>query len=86
LEILAQCRQALLKSTHPLKKLIVVDVVLGEPPSKMEVCMDLLMLILLGGKERTRNDWENLLKQGGFKVEAVTSPGTLKSIIEATIS
>jgi len=86
LEILAQCREALLKSTFPLKKLIVVDVVLGETSTTFEAWMDLLMMILLAGKERTRNDWDNLLKQGGFKVEAVTSPGTLCSIIEARIA
>ncbi|WP_233223924.1 methyltransferase [Amycolatopsis sp. CA-128772] len=44
--------------------------------------LDLHMLVLLGGRERTEPGWRRLLAAGGFEVRAVT-PGERASVIEA---
>lgn len=44
--------------------------------------LDLIMLLLLGGKERTRGEWPARLREGGFELVGVT-PGPLTSLIEA---
>jgi hypothetical protein len=40
------------------------------------------MLFLLGGRERTRTQWAELLRRGGFELAGVTD-GRRASLIEA---
>ena len=45
--------------------------------------MDLLMLTVTGGIERTRQEFYNLLSETDFSLERVISTGTHQSIVEA---
>ena len=64
-------------------RLLVVEQVLpeGDEPSYGKL-LDLIMLVVLGGKERTRSEWPALLGAGGFELVGIT-PGPLTSLIEA---
>lgn len=50
-----------------------------------KLAMDLQMMTLCSGKERTRNEWEALLRQGGFQLNQITVGKGLQSIIEAEV-
>jgi SAM-dependent methyltransferase len=62
LEILRACRRAM----DANGTLLVIDMLL-EDDSVAAHCMDVAMLHLLGGKERSRNDFDQLLRVAGFK-------------------
>ena len=46
--------------------------------------MDLLMLVMAGGRERTINDFTSLLAAAGFRLANVTSTTSPLSILEGT--
>ncbi|XP_057871810.2 (R,S)-reticuline 7-O-methyltransferase-like [Cryptomeria japonica] len=84
-KILKQCRKAIPDEG----KVIIVDVVLntqektGVVPS-LGLVSDLVMLAhTSGGKERSEEQWENLLKEGGFPRFYVIAIPALQSVIEA---
>jgi hypothetical protein len=53
---------------------------LNEPsPSKL---MDIVMLVNLGGRERTLAEYEGLLNNSGFKLKRVINTKSAMSIIE----
>jgi hypothetical protein len=45
--------------------------------------LDLHMLVMLGGRERTEAEWRELLRAGGFSLRRVTE-GAVASLLEAT--
>jgi DNA-binding transcriptional ArsR family regulator len=55
-------------------RLVVLELIVpdeeGPHPS---VLLDLLMLVQLGGRERTESEWRKLLTDGGFEVERISS-------------
>jgi SAM-dependent methyltransferase len=76
-EVLRRVRQAILEDG----RLLVVDGVVA-PPNEPEVkLLDLLMLIL-GGRERTEAEWPVLLAAGGFALTGMQSGGW-SQILEA---
>jgi SAM-dependent methyltransferase len=77
--ILRNCR----RSIAPDGSLLVLEQVLaaGDEPSYAKV-LDLIMLLMLGGKERTEAEWRTLLERGGFELRAITA-GPAASLIEA---
>ena len=78
--ILRSCR----RSIGDGGRLLVVEQVLpdGDEPSYGKL-LDLIMLLLLGGKERTRSEWPALLQEGRFELVSIT-PGPLTNLIEAS--
>ena len=48
--------------------------------------IDLHMLVLVGGRERTRGEWERLLAEAGFSLERIYTDGPLAAIEAATIA
>ena len=79
LGILRNCRVAM----PPGGRLVIVDAVLepGNAPSFTRV-MDVLMLTVVSGRERTEPEWRALLESGGFELaRVVASP--LLAILEA---
>jgi len=79
--ILRNCHQAL----KPNGKLLLVEMVI--PPDNspsMAQAMDLNMLVLCTGRERTESEYRNLLAAGGFKMERVMPTQTPFSVIEAS--
>jgi SAM-dependent methyltransferase len=69
-------RRILLKVREAMKpgaRLLIVDTVL--PPVRgldLGVLADLLMLVIVGGKERTEQDWRELLHDTGFETVRIT--------------
>ncbi|WVY98732.1 hypothetical protein V8G54_030883 [Vigna mungo] len=78
-EILSNCHKAL----SPNGKVVVLEIIMPEEPeateqSKLFSCLDNLMFITAGGKERTLKQYENLCKLAGFSkfhMLLVMSPG-----------
>lgn len=78
--ILRNCHRAL----NPNGKLLLVEMVI--PPDNspsMAQAMDLNMLVLLTGRERTESEYRDLLAAGGFKMERVMATHSPFSVIEA---
>lgn len=78
-EILEKCHQAMEDNS----RLLVIEVVL-QPGSLSQYanCMDLLMLSVTGGKERSLNQFSKLFDKSGFKIEKIYPTETEFSIIE----
>lgn len=81
LKILVNCRRAIRGDGV----LLIIDWVL-RPPNEPDngKFMDLHMLVILGGRERTEDDWRMLLAKAGFKLARVISTDGPHSIIECT--
>ena len=84
LKILGNVRQALAGGRQG--RLIVVDMVLPEDarphPAKL---LDLLMLMFPGGRERTEQEWRELLSKAGFAITRIVPTKAPDSVIEAAI-
>lgn len=81
--LLRNCHRAL----APGGKLLVVEMVI--PPDNapsMAQAMDMNMMVLLTGKERTAAEYRALLASGGFELERVIPMRSPFSVIEATRS
>jgi precorrin-6B methylase 2 len=74
------------KAAAPGARLVLLEVVIpeGDAPhfSKM---MDLTMMTMLGSRERTENEWRQLLAKGGFTLDHIVSGSGIFSAIEATL-
>jgi O-methyltransferase domain/Dimerisation domain len=83
LAILRNCRRAI----NPGGRIIVVEQLLGEigepGPAAM---MDINMLVMLGGKERTLEQYQSLFTAAGFRFLSVTSTRTPFVLMQATVS
>ena len=82
LRILRACRAAAGETT----RLLILDAVLpaGAEPGAVvpKFFLDLHMLVLVGGRERTEDEWRRLLAQGGFSLERIHADGPVP-VIEA---
>ena len=78
--VLANCREAL----SPGGKLLLVEMVVprDNEPSFAQA-MDLNMLAILGGRERTEEEYRKLLEASGFRLERVIPTHSPFSVIEA---
>ncbi|KAL6287544.1 hypothetical protein ACE6H2_011934 [Prunus campanulata] len=85
IKILKNCRKAIPERGG---KIMIVDIVL-EPSGDgvlddTRLVLDLVMIAhASGGKERTENEWEKILKEGGFPRYKIIKIPALVSIIEA---
>ena len=78
--ILKRCRDAM----TPAGRLLLVEAVIppGNEPHPGKI-MDFVMLTALGGQERTKEQYEALLRDAGFRLSAVVQTASPMSIIEA---
>lgn len=80
LAILAHCRKAMGSNG----KLLLVEMVLPEGdqphPGKM---LDMVMLAIPGGQERTPGEYDELLRKAGFRMTRVVPTGSAVSVVEA---
>jgi SAM-dependent methyltransferase len=78
--ILRNCRHGI----TPNGRLLIVEAVLpeGDGPHHGKM-MDLLMLTVTGGRERTAAEFANLLESAGFALRHVMATSTHQSLIEA---
>lgn len=77
-KILANCRLAIRSNGT----LLLLDTVLTPSSDPSQALMDLLMMVLTGGRERTEPEFRSLLQQANFSLTQVISTGG-ESIIEA---
>ncbi|MCA1842741.1 MAG: acetylserotonin O-methyltransferase [Actinobacteria bacterium] len=79
--LLQNCHRAL----TPAGKVVLVEMVIPSDnrPSPAQA-MDLNMLVLLGGQERTEEHFERLLGAAGFRLERIIPTHSPFSVIEAT--
>jgi hypothetical protein len=79
--LLQNCHRAL----SPAGKLLLVEMVIPpeNQPSPAQA-MDLNMMVLLGGRERTEEDYQRLFQAAGFRLERVIPTHSPFSVIEAT--
>ncbi|MDI5980069.1 methyltransferase [Amycolatopsis magusensis] len=78
--ILENCRRAM----NPGARLLAIDAVIppGNDPD-FGKAIDILMLLLLPGGERTRSEFERIFERAGFRItRVIPTPGTV-SMIEA---
>lgn len=80
LKILENCR----KSIKENGRVLIMDILIKEDqPQIAEKSMDMLMLMVFGAKERTREEFESLLTKTNFKINRIIPTKTPLSIIEA---
>jgi hypothetical protein len=78
LRILRNCREAI----TPHGRLIILDTVLTGRSDPQSAMMDMLMLVLTGGRERTETEFNQLLADAGFSLVRVI-PTMGGSILES---
>jgi hypothetical protein len=75
------------KAMKPESRLLIVEMVLPEGdaphPGKM---IDLLMLVMTGGQERSESEYRQLLDSAGFELTRVVPTKSAVSIVEAVLS
>lgn len=66
-------------------KVLIIEVLLDDarPLSQIEAFLDLQMLALVNGKERSEKQWQPILENSGFKLQRIIRTGGDLSIIEA---
>ncbi|KOM35771.1 hypothetical protein LR48_Vigan02g192100 [Vigna angularis] len=82
-EILSNCHKAL----SPNGKVVVMEIIMPEEPeateeSQLFSCLDNLMFITAGGKERTLKQYENLCKLAGFSKFHVACDASWPGVME----
>jgi hypothetical protein len=80
LAILGHCRKAM----GPKGRLLLVEMVLpkGDTPHFGKI-LDMTMLVLPGGEERTEPEYAALLGKAGFRVQRVVPTASVVSVVEA---
>lgn len=80
--ILRNCREALAGVERG--RLLLVEAIIppGNDPH-MAKLLDMQMLVLAGGRERTRDEFQTLLSHSGFRMTAVVPTDSFISIVEA---
>ncbi|XP_051126232.1 trans-resveratrol di-O-methyltransferase-like isoform X2 [Andrographis paniculata] len=88
-KILENCREAIMASKEKGGKVIIVDIVIDEDEGRVghelretQLCFDMMMMVLVSGKERTEKEWANLFDAAGFKSYKVTRILGVRSLIE----
>jgi len=83
LTILRHCRRAM----KPDARLLIVEMVLpdGDAPHPGKM-LDMVMLVLLGGQERTEAEYAHLLDKAGFRVNRVVPTQSPVSVVEAVLA
>jgi len=80
----AEILRSIHKAAKPGTKLLVVEMLLPDQPQPSPVTfMDLNMLVMLNGRERTAADFKKLLGDNGFRLLRVIPTGGTFSLIEA---
>ncbi len=68
----------------PRGRIAIAEIVLpddGQPSP--DYLMDLNMMVMTGGRERTASEFQELLRKAGFRLESVTPTGSPLSLVQA---
>ncbi|XP_071714830.1 trans-resveratrol di-O-methyltransferase-like [Rutidosis leptorrhynchoides] len=92
-KILKQCKEAIQRKEDDddgdgkKGKLVIIDMVVDENQDRHEITetklvFDILMMVLVTGRERTKNEWEKLFLEAGFSRYKITPIFGLRSLME----
>jgi len=83
LTILDHCRKAM----KPHARLLIVEMVLppGDAPHPGKI-LDMVMLVLVGGQERTEAEYAHLLDKAGLHLNRVVATQSPVSVVEAVLA
>jgi hypothetical protein len=72
---------------NPAGRLLIVEMVLppGDTPHPGKI-LDMTMLVLLGGQERTESEYASLLSKVGLRLTQVVPTNSAASIVEAVVA
>jgi hypothetical protein len=75
------------KAMNPAGRLLIVEMVLpaGDAPHPGKM-LDMTMLVLMGGQERTEAEYGHLLSKAGFRLARVVPTNSAASIVEAVVA
>lgn len=79
--ILERCRQAL----QPSSRLLIIERVIESPADLISVFYDLHMQVIQGGRERSADEFDTLLRNAGLKLKRVIPTKSPLKIIEASL-
>lgn len=65
-------------------RLLIVETLLGNPPSAMQTAMDLAMLSI-SGKERTRENFDDITGKAGLKITKICQIPGGSAVIECAL-
>ncbi len=86
LMILRNCRRALVASESRIGKLLLLETVVPEGSrASIASSIDVEMLTLTGGRERTQTEFGALLHEAGFRLTRVVNTKSAMSVIEACL-
>jgi hypothetical protein len=72
------------RAAQPQSKLLVIEMVVPDQPEpSLAPLIDLAMLVLLGGRQRSGHDFASLLGRAGYRVERIIPTAGLFSVVEA---
>jgi hypothetical protein len=71
----------------PDGRLLIVEMVLppGDAPHPGKI-LDMVMLALIGGQERTETEYASLLEKAGFRLSRVVATQSPVSVLEAVLA
>jgi hypothetical protein len=74
------------KAMNPSGRLLIVEMVLpsGDTPHPGKM-IDMVMLVLTGGQERTEPEYRSLLSKAGLRLVRVVPTNSASSIVEAVV-
>jgi hypothetical protein len=84
--ILSKIREQLLKTAPTTGRVFVVEMVLTPDKPCPAHYLDVCMLVVTKGKERTEAEWSKLLQSAGLKLVSITPTGAPQSLIEAAVA
>jgi len=83
----AKILAAVRKSAPAHARVLIVEALVTEAPGPhFSKTLDVLMLAITGGRERTPSEYEALLDDAGFRVERIVPTPSRYSIVEATVA
>lgn len=85
MKVLKKCREAI--PGNGQGKVIIIDIVIDDTKDEHEIIeaklfFDLLMMVVVTGRERSEKDWKNLFLEAGFSNYKLTPIFGLRSLIE----
>ncbi|KAK7302857.1 hypothetical protein RJT34_13754 [Clitoria ternatea] len=85
-KVLKKCREAI-SGKGGEGKVIIIDIVIGDENEKHELTeaklfFDMLMMVLVNGREREEKEWEKLFLEAGFSRYKITPIFGMRSLIE----
>lgn len=79
--ILEHCRQVM----QPAARLLIIDMVIASPADLIGTFYDLHMQVLLGGRERTEEEFSSLLQSAGLRLDRIIATKSPMKIVEASL-